>query len=269
MTHHAETASTKVTQGNVSLANVCKRYPSRTGVKEVLQNVTVDVASQEFVSIVGASGAGKTTLLRCIAGLQPVSSGEITMDDVSVTQPPERLGVVFQDYGRSLFPWMTVGANVALPLRSQGVPKATAHSAAEEALTAVGLADTARQYPWMLSGGMQQRVAIARALAYGPSVLLLDEPFASVDAQTRAELEDLVLDIRDKFGVTTILVTHDIDEAIYVADRVILLSGRPATIRASIEVELPSPRQHVRTKSDPLFSALRAEVTQLLGLSSG
>jgi NitT/TauT family transport system ATP-binding protein len=177
-----------------------------------------------------------------------------------VTRPPRQMAVVFQDYSRSLLPWLDVVGNVTLPLKAGGVPKARRLQLAGEALAAVGLAEHAHKYPWQLSGGMQQRAAIARALAYQPEILLMDEPFASVDAQTRAELEDLLLDVWTRFNVTILLVTHDIDEAVYLADRVVLLSAAPTIVTESLTVDLPRPRDQIATKELPEFAHLRAHV---------
>jgi NitT/TauT family transport system ATP-binding protein len=171
---------------------------------------------------------------------------------------------VFQDYSRSLLPWMTVSGNVTLPLLASRVPKAERKKRASEALEAVGLHDVGGMHPWQLSGGMQQRVAIARALAYQPRVLLMDEPFASVDAQTRFELEDLVLQVRKQFGITVAFVTHDIDESVYLADRVVVLSNRPASVVEIVDVNLPMPRDQVLTKELPEFAQLRGHVFRLI-----
>src|SRR5262249_30826492 len=157
---------------------------------------------------------------------------------------------VFQDYGRSLYPWLTVGRNIALPLKVRGVDKATRAERIEEVLGAVGLAGEAGHYPWQLSGGMQQRVAIARSLAYRPALLRMAEPFASVDAQTRFELEDLILRVRDEFNITVVFITHDIDEAVYLADRVVVLSSSPGVVRELVDVPLPRPRDQFSTKRD-------------------
>ena len=170
---------------------------------------------------------------------------------------------MFQDYGRSLFPWLTVARNVDLPLRVRGVQRAARAGRVAEVLASVGLADAGGQYPWQLSGGMQQRVAIARALAYRPDLLLMDEPFASVDAQTRFELEDLILRVRDEFGVTVVFVTHDIDEAIYLADRIVVLSKSPGRVAEIVDVTLPRPRDQIATKADEAFARYREH---LLGL---
>jgi ABC-type nitrate/sulfonate/bicarbonate transport system, ATPase component len=161
-------------------------------------------------------------------------------------------------------PWLTVEKNVTLPLVNKGLSKRDMRERAREALDAVGLADVPGKYPWQLSGGMQQRVAIARALAYQPEVLVMDEPFASVDAQTRFELEDLAHSVRERFGITVVLVTHDIDEAVYLADRVVVLGSSPCQVREIIPVDLPTPRDQVRTKADPRFTKLRSRVFELI-----
>ncbi|MFE7123486.1 ABC transporter ATP-binding protein [Streptomyces sp. NPDC057617] len=232
--------------------------------RQVLDGIDAEVRSGEFVCVVGPSGAGKTTLLRCLAGLLAPTGGAVFMDEVLVERPPEKLAVVFQDYSRSLMPWMSVLGNVTLPLRSKGLSRTDRHEAGLAALAGVGLEGCEHQYPWQLSGGMQQRVAIARALAYQPEALLMDEPFASVDAQTRADLEDLILKVRREFGVTVVLVTHDIDEAVYLADRVLVLSGRPTTVRAVVDVPLPADRDQLHTKSLPEFAVLRSRVLKLI-----
>src|SRR5262249_32382821 len=186
-------------------------------------NVSFTVDEGEFVCVVGPSGCGKTTLLKCIGGLLRPSAGQVLLRGSPVTGPPERMALVFQEYSRSLMPWMSVRNNVLLPLRHKKLSKRERTSLVEDALGAVGLVGFMDRYPWQLSGGMQQRVAIARALAYQPSILLTDEPFASVDAQTRGDLEDLVLRVRDEFGITILFVTHDIDESVYLSDRIVVL----------------------------------------------
>jgi NitT/TauT family transport system ATP-binding protein len=227
-----------------------------------------DIRTGEFVSIVGPSGAGKTTLLKCISGLLPPTSGKVRLSGQVVDQVPDRLAMVFQDYSRSLFPWLTVGGNVDLPLARHGLTRQDRRQRVEESLNAVGLAGFAERHPWQLSGGMQQRVAIARALAYQPEILLMDEPFASVDAQTRAELEDLVLAVRERFAMTILFVTHDIDESVYLADRVLVLSRSPARVVADLETALPHPRDQIETKERGDFVHLRGEVARLIRAES-
>jgi NitT/TauT family transport system ATP-binding protein len=227
-----------------------------------LGQVTFDVARGELLVVVGPSGCGKTTLLRLLCGLTQPSGGTVHLDGRLVTSPPREAAVVFQDYSRSLFPWLNVMRNVAFPLRSAHVPKAERRVRADAVLAEVGLEGVGKKYPWQLSGGMQQRVAIARALVSRPEILLLDEPFASVDALTRAELQDLVLRLHghEERGVTILHVTHDIDEAVYLADRVLVLSGTPGRIVASVDVPLPRPREQTETRSSPQFLSLRNEL---------
>ncbi|MFN2460831.1 MAG: ABC transporter ATP-binding protein [Candidatus Velthaea sp.] len=239
-----------------------KRYTS-SGMLAI-ENVTLDVGRGEFVSIVGPSGCGKTTLLKTICGLLHPTGGTVRLDGKLVTTPPPEMVLVFQDYARSLFPWLTVSGNVAFPLKKKLAGQERAR-AIDAALTAVGLAKFADRYPWQLSGGMQQRVAIARAVAFSPEILLLDEPFASVDALTRAELEDLTLQLRRELGITMLLVTHDIDEAVYLSDRVFVLSPPPSVVVREIAVPLPKPRDQERTRSDARFLELRNEIHHLIG----
>jgi NitT/TauT family transport system ATP-binding protein len=229
-----------------------------------LRDVNLEVARGELVSIVGPSGCGKSTLLRCVAGLTRPGQGHVVVGGTEVSSGvPDDLAVVFQDYNRTLLPWLTVRDNVALPLRRRGMPKESRRAAAGQALDAVGLSASARRYPWQLSGGMQQRVSIARALAFRPSLLLMDEPFGSVDAQTREELEDLLLRVRDE-NMTILFVTHDIDESVYVGDRVAVLSRAPGTVIADLPVDLPAERDQITTRELGEFVRLRAEVGRLV-----
>lgn len=236
-----------------------KSYGSASGATHAIGHLEFTVEESEFVSVVGPSGCGKTTLLKCMSGLMAPTSGHTTLRGQVIESPPPDMAIVFQDYSRSLFPWLTVRKNVLLPLRKKSEVK-DKHRAVADSLAAVGLQDSADSYPWQLSGGMQQRVAIARALAYQPKVLMMDEPFASVDAQTRAELEDLVLRVRHEFGITVLLVTHDIDEAVYMADRVIVLTKPPSTAKEVLTVDLPRPRDQITTKELPAFAHLRGHV---------
>jgi NitT/TauT family transport system ATP-binding protein len=226
------------------------------GNTQAIADVSFEVAEREFVCVVGPSGCGKTTLLKCIAGLLAPTSGEIVRDADKV------MALVFQEYSRSLMPWLSVRKNVALPLRHKS--KAERSRLVEEAVEAVGLTPHLDRYPWQLSGGMQQRVAIARALAYQPQILLMDEPFASVDAQTRADLEDLILEVRERYDVTILFVTHDIDESVYLSDRIVVLSPSPTSVDEILAVDLPRPRDQVETKELPDFARLRAHVYRLI-----
>lgn len=234
------------------------------GDHEVLRDLNFTVGQGELMCIVGPSGAGKTTLLNCLTGLRRPSRGEVLSEDTAITGTPRGMAVVFQDYSRSLMPWLRVEDNVMLPLRSAGIPTAQRRQQAAEALAEVGLATAGRKYPWQLSGGMQQRVAIARALAFRPRAIVMDEPFASVDAQTRADLEDLTLRVRDHLGITFLVVTHDIDEAVYMSNRVLALGGKPATVKTIIDIDLPRQRDQLTTKRLKRFGELRSEVYQLI-----
>jgi NitT/TauT family transport system ATP-binding protein len=250
----------------LSVEHLKKSYQHSGGSLEVLRDISFTVEAGEFVTIVGPSGAGKTTLLRCLAGLLPRSGGSVTLTTSGrvIDSPPPEIACVFQDYSRSLMPWSKVGRNVEIPLKNKIRERGKRHEQVERALREVDLDGFADSYPWQLSGGMQQRVAIARALAYRPEFLIMDEPFASVDAQTRADLEDLILRVRHDAGLTIVLVTHDIDEAVYLGDRVVVMSGRPTTVVDTVTVDLPRPRSQIATKALPRFAELRTEVLKLI-----
>ncbi|HWL61146.1 MAG TPA: ABC transporter ATP-binding protein [Microbacteriaceae bacterium] len=239
-------------------------YGTGEKANRIIAGLDLAVRAGEFVSIVGPSGVGKTTLLRCLSGLLTPTAGEIRIVDELVTGPHPDIAVVFQDYSRSLMPWMTTLDNVAFPLQGRGVGRTERAAAAATYLEAVGLKGQGAKYPWEMSGGMQQRVAIARALAYQARILLMDEPFASVDAQTRFDLEDLVIDLHANLGVTILLVTHDIDEALYLADRVVVIAEKPATVVDVIETGFGAQRDQVATKADPRFSEARARILNRL-----
>jgi NitT/TauT family transport system ATP-binding protein len=234
------------------------------GDQTALEDVSFEVGESELVSIVGKSGCGKSTLLRAIAGLISPTTGEIRLSGRMVDGVPDDLAVVFQDYSRSLLPWMSVRENVKLPLRRRGLDRPARQKAAEAALEAVGLADAAGKFPWQLSGGMQQRVAIARALAYEPTLLLMDEPFGSVDAQTREDLEDLLLRVRAASDMMILLVTHDIGESVYVSDRILVMGRSPGRVLADLSVGLPAERDRIETRELPAFVHLRSEVGRLV-----
>ncbi|MGW6488977.1 ABC transporter ATP-binding protein [Streptomyces sp. NPDC055056] len=227
---------------------------------EAVRDLTFTVDTGELVCLVGPSGCGKTTLLRCMAGLLTPTAGEVRLAGRPVSGPPPGMAFVFQEYGRSLFPWMRVGENVELPLRQKGLSRGRRRELVADALESVGLSDVSGAYPWQLSGGMQQRVAIARALAYEPEVLLMDEPFAAVDAQTRADLEDLVRRLWRERGMTILFVTHDIDEAVYLGERVLILSASPTVVREQLTVDLPDERDQLHTRVAPRFAELRTHV---------
>lgn len=225
-----------------------------------IADLSFTVAQGEFVAIVGPSGCGKTTLLRVIAGLLAPSSGRVLLDGRPVTSPPKEMAMVFQDYGRALCAWRNALGNVLFALEALDLPRAEKLRLAREALSTVGLAAFERHYPWELSGGMQQRLQIARALAYRPAIMLLDEPFGSLDALTRASLEDQLLAIWTANPKTILLVTHDIEEAVYLSDRVLLLSARPARLVEEVAIDLPRPRDQLRTRADPRFAAYRNHI---------
>jgi NitT/TauT family transport system ATP-binding protein len=229
-----------------------------------IADINFDVTRGEFAVIVGPSGCGKTTLLKSLAGLLKPTGGTVALDGRLVADVPEGLAMVFQEYSRSLFPWLTTRGNVELPLKYKPISMGEREERVRRSFDAVGLAGSEDLYPWQLSGGMQQRIAIARALAYQPKVLLMDEPFASVDAQTRADLEDLVAAVHREFGITILLVTHDIDEAVYLADRVLVLSKSPSRIIADLAVPIGRPRDQVATRASNDFIRVRSQVAQLI-----
>ncbi|MEN2738244.1 ABC transporter ATP-binding protein [Microbacterium sp. X-17] len=229
-----------------------------------IDDVTFGVPEGRFTSIVGPSGCGKTTLMKSIAGLLPFTSGDVRLLGRAVSDVPADLAMVFQDYSRSLFPWLTIGENIELPLRYRHLSARTRRDRATRSLEEVGLGNKADKYPWELSGGMQQRAAIARALAYQPRIMLMDEPFASVDAQTRADLEDLVARVHRELEMTILFVTHDIDEAVYLGDEILVLSKSPSRVVERITVDLPEARDQVETKKTPGFVELRTRVAELI-----
>jgi NitT/TauT family transport system ATP-binding protein len=241
-----------------------KTYGTGSMQTEAIRSVSLSMEAGEFVCVVGPSGCGKTTLLKCISGLLRPSRGEVVLDGKRVTGPPEEMALVFQEYNRSLMPWATVRNNVLLPLRHKKLTGAERTRLVEESLAAVGLSRFIDHYPWQLSGGMQQRVAIARALAYQPSILLMDEPFASVDAQTRGDLEDLVLQVRKDYGITILFVTHDIDESVYLSDRIVVLTHAPTEVKEIVSVGLPRERDQIETKELQEFARLRAHIYRLI-----
>jgi NitT/TauT family transport system ATP-binding protein len=247
----------------LEVSNLGKVYGRGESAMPAVKNLNFEIHESELVCIVGPSGCGKTTLLRCISGLLPPSEGSIKLAGRTIDEPPSEMAVVFQDYSRSLLPWLNVRDNVKFPLRGK-VSRHDAAKRADAALESVGLGGFPGHYPWELSGGMQQRVSIARALAYQSRILVMDEPFASVDAQTRADLEDLVLRVRDEYGVTVLFVTHDVDEAVYLADRVLVLSSRPASVDEELHVPLARPRDQVTTREIPEFTHLRSHVFSLI-----
>ena len=240
--------------------DLVKSYGTGPEALRILGGISFSVKKGEFVSVVGPSGCGKTTLLFALAGLHGVDQGTVTFQGRPVTAPPIGIAVVFQDYSRSLFPWKTNIDNVMFGMARTGFSKAEKRDRAEELLGAVGLADFTGKFPWQLSGGMQQRVAIARGLASQSELLLLDEPLAAVDAQTRADMQDLVRELAERFEQTCVLVTHDVEEAVYMADRVVVLSRRPTVVDHEIIIDLPRQRDQLETREHPNFLAARHDV---------
>jgi NitT/TauT family transport system ATP-binding protein len=232
--------------------------------RRILRDVTFDVRDHEFVSIMGRSGTGKTTLLKVLGGLRDAAPHSVVRaNGLPVDGPPADVIFVFQDYAAALLPWRTIERNVSLGLEGR-IERPQLDQRVSEALEMVGLADRRRDYPWELSGGMQQRVQLARSLAMRASVLLMDEPFGSLDAMTKATLQDELQQVHRDMRATIVFVTHDIDEAIYLSDRILILEGGPATIAQSIPVDLPRPRDQLATKELPEFLALRRTVYEAI-----
>jgi NitT/TauT family transport system ATP-binding protein len=228
--------------------------------QRILENVSFSVAKGETVSVVGPSGCGKTTLLRLLSGLIAPSKGKIRFEGTTVTGPRRDIAVVFQDYGKALLPWRTGAQNVALPLESTTMRKAERHDRVAKLLDLVGLSGHGDKFPRQLSGGMQQRLQIARALAQGPELLLMDEPFGALDAMTRRNLQDEMLAITARTGKTMFFVTHDLEEAIYMGDRILGLLPRLGRIAREFIVDIPRPRDQLATPEHPTFLSLRREL---------
>jgi NitT/TauT family transport system ATP-binding protein len=227
----------------------------------IIADIDFSLLEGEFVSMVGPSGCGKTTLLMCLAGLAPVSGGAIGYRGAPLAGPSPGISVVFQDYSRSLLPWKNNLDNVVFGMRRVAdASRREKRERARELLLNLGLEGFEGHYPWQVSGGMQQRVAIARALAARSRLLLLDEPLAAVDAQTRAEMQDLLLDLAARYRQTCLLVTHDVDEAVYVADRVLVLARRPTSIVADLAVPLRKPRDQIETREERVYLDIRHDV---------
>ena len=234
------------------------------GQRAVLSDVSFEVAASEFLCVVGPSGCGKTTLLRLLAGLLPLSAGEIRVDGEPVRGPSRERAIVFQDYSKALLPWRTVAGNVALSLEACQVSEPARTNRVEDLLRKMGLQNAARQFPSQLSGGMQQRVQIARALAQDPKLLLMDEPFGALDAITRQGLQDEVTRLAAEQRTTVVFITHDLEEAIYLGDQVIVLAANPGRIAEKIAVEIPRPRSQLDTREDRRFLAYRHRLFGLL-----
>ncbi|MDF2116460.1 ABC transporter ATP-binding protein [Roseiarcaceae bacterium H3SJ34-1] len=234
------------------------------GGKEITQNVEFNVRKGEFVCVIGASGCGKTTLLRLVSGLYQPTTGSVHVDGKKVDGPSRDVAIVFQDYSRALLPWRTAAGNVSLALEAIGMPRAERADRIHALLGKVGLAQHAAKYPSQLSGGMQQRLQIARSLAQGASILLMDEPFGALDAMTRQSLQDEVLELAADTGATVLFVTHDLEEALYLGDRVVALYSNPGRIARIVDIPLTRPRNQLSTREEPDFLHLRRELFGLM-----
>ena len=243
----------------LAVRGVSKRFASRGGETIALQSTDLDVAENELITILGPSGCGKSTLLRIVAGLDRQTSGDVLLDGKAIHGPGADRGMVFQSY--TLFPWLTVRENVCFGLAERGLARAQQLEIADAFIAKVGLRGFEHHYPKQLSGGMQQRTAIARALANGPRMLLMDEPFGALDHQTRELMQELLLGIWEAERKTVLFVTHDIDEAVFMGSRVVVMSARPGRIKLARVVELPHPR-HYSVKTTPPFAQLKAELTE-------
>jgi len=244
------------------------QLPDADGPRPILQAVSFEVRAGENIGIVGRSGAGKTTLLRVLGGLVDASSGTVIFDGEVVRRPPSGAVMVFQDYGNALLPWRTVARNTGLGLEGR-VGRDERRRRVADALSMVGLSDRGSDHPWRLSGGMAQRVQIARALALEPKVLLMDEPFGALDAITKASLQDVLLRVQQETGATVVFITHDLDEAIYLSDRVLVISGNPGTITVAVDTELPRPRDQLATRELPRYLQVRHLLGQALRDADG
>ncbi len=245
--------------GSVKIDDISRRFTRDDGVEVLaLDRVSLSIADDEFISFVGPSGCGKTTLLRIIAGLDHADSGSVLVDGNPILGPGPKVGMVFQEY--SLFPWRSVLNNVAFGLQMKGISKAERHQIARKYISLVGLDQFEKSYPFELSGGMRQRVAIARALANDPDLLLMDEPFGALDAQTRNKMQAELLVIWDRSKKTILFVTHSVDEAVFLSDRIVVMSPRPGRIRAVVPVQIPRPRD----RTAPEFASLRRDVLSLI-----
>jgi NitT/TauT family transport system ATP-binding protein len=247
---------------------VSVRLPATGGPTTILQDISFDVRAGEIIGIVGRSGAGKTTLLRVLGGLLQASCGTVVFDDEVVGHPPSGAVMVFQDYGNALLPWRTVARNTALGLEGR-MGRTERQRRVAKALRMVGLEDRGADYPWRLSGGMAQRVQIARALALEPKVLLMDEPFGALDAITKASLQDVLLSVQRQTDATVVFITHDLDEAIYLSDRVLVISGTPGAITLTVPTELPRPRDQLATRELPEYLQVRHKLGQALRAEDG
>ncbi len=249
----------------LSIRNLAVRF----GARAILGAIDLDVRAREFLCIVGSSGSGKTTLLRVLAGLASLAEGKVLFEGAEISGPSRDRAIIFQDYSKALLPWRTVRGNVALSLEARNVPAKEQDAIVDALLAKMGLSPSRNQFPGQLSGGMQQRVQIARCLAQDPKLLLMDEPFGALDAMTRQALQDEILQLAAEKQITTVFITHDLEEAIYLGDRVVVLGRSPATVVESVEIELPRPRNQLTTREDGRFLAYRHRLFELLAHECG
>ncbi|WP_375464335.1 ABC transporter ATP-binding protein [uncultured Methylobacterium sp.] len=248
-------------RGLIEVRNFCLRYETMEGAVEAVADASLTVQPGEFVSVIGPSGCGKSTLLNALAGFLTPSGGHVTVDGQPISGPSSERGMIFQQY--SLFPWKTVRENVEFGLKMKGVSRSERARQARTLLGLAGLSAFENHYPDRLSGGMKQRVGIVRALATGPRILLLDEPFGALDAQTRLIMQQILTNMWQRLKISVLFVTHDIDEAIFLSDRIYVMTARPGTIKAEVAVPLPRPRQPAMTLSSE-FLALRRGLMSLI-----
>lgn len=249
----------------LSIRNLAVRF----GARAILDAIDLDVREGEFLCIVGSSGSGKTTLLRVLAGLASLAEGKVLFEGAEISGPSRDRAIIFQDYSKALLPWRTVHGNVALSLEARNVPAKEQDAIVDALLAKMGLSPSRNQFPGQLSGGMQQRVQIARCLAQNPKLLLMDEPFGALDAMTRQALQDEILQLAAEKQITTVFITHDLEEAIYLGDRVVVLGRSPATVVESVRIELPRPRNQLTTREDGRFLAYRHRLFELLAHECG
>jgi NitT/TauT family transport system ATP-binding protein len=238
-------------------------FPTAAGPMRVVDDVSLDIAHGEFVSIIGPSGCGKTTLMNIVGGFVAPSAGQVLLDGQAITRPGSDRGVIFQEYG--VFPWLTVRGNIEFGLRlaANRTPAERRDEICGRYMALMGLTDFRDHYPKHLSGGMRQRLALARAYAVKPQFLLMDEPFGALDAQTRTAMQDLLLNVLEAEGKTVLLITHSVDEAIYLSSRIVVVTARPAKVRKIIDVPFGYPRSE-KVQEDPRFASLRAEIRSLV-----
>lgn len=244
--------------GDIRIQRVTKEYQAKGGSMVAIDNISMDITDHEFLCLVGPSGCGKSTLLRMISGLEPISKGEVLIDGKPIEGTSPKVGFVFQEY--TLFPWRTVQKNVEFGLEIKNVPPAEREKTAAKYIDMVGLSSFRDSYPHQLSGGMKQRCAIARTLAVGPEILLMDEPFGALDAQTRNILQEQLLEIWQKEKIKVIFVTHSVDEAVFLADKVAIMTARPGRIKEIVDISLPRPR----TRTDPEVNKVRDAILKSL-----